>query len=385
MTFQVLIFVYGIRSLYLNIILMGMFTSLIILSVNYNIFRLRQESLLVALWIIFSVSIGTYVYGDKIFSELFRVIYFCGILFILFNCVLIPNIEKLLFNSLVIAGYILALSIVLIPGSLSAYTRLGTGISINPNELGYCFLFAIFGSLFLLLTENNYLKKTFFFFTTVIFIFFLVQTASMKTFIVASIFIFLSIFFVYLNNSIKTLHYFVISIIALILILRSFNYLINNTHLGERLQEAYLHETRVSYFDERMMGRGKYYAEGIRLYKLNPIIGLGIGNYRNYYFYSEDPSHSEYVSIFVETGLIGALLYFSVYLIVFFRLNKLRKNVDDEIVKNTSLIFQAIIIAILIIGFGRWNYDSKETYIMMAVAGNFALYSYNRLVNTKIQ
>jgi O-antigen ligase len=95
------------------------------------------------------------------------------------------------------------------------------------------------------------------------------------------------------------------------------------------------------------------------------MFGGGLDNYRarsSSHLYS----HSDYLEVAANTGIIGLLLYFSVYMILWLRLNRIKRMTDDPHVLYTVGLIKAIVIPMLLIAFGRVNITSKLTWIFLA-------------------
>ena len=80
-------------------------------------------------------------------------------------------------------------------------------------------------------------------------------------------------------------------------------------------------------------GRMSEYAVGFRMFRDNPVLGIGYDNYAaNYLDYSmrigldprrtERSAHSLYLEVLAEQGLLGLLLFGFVPLFVFYQLEK---------------------------------------------------------------
>jgi len=139
--------------------------------------------------------------------------------------------------------------------------------------------------------------------------------------------------------------------------------------LGIRLVEAYKHEAKAKSSEERLTGRGFHYVQGVAAFKEHPIIGVGLDNI-NRYFGTRLASHSEYVSMFAETGVVGFLLYFTGIFLLLKKLINIR-NASFGIDKQQILILVFAFITILLIAFGRWNYDDGVYWIFVGLTRSF--------------
>ncbi len=96
------------------------------------------------------------------------------------------------------------------------------------------------------------------------------------------------------------------------------------------------------YQDSSLRGRSSEMLAGIEMFKANPIIGVGAGNYRNnYQSYSqllgielraeERDAHSLYLQILAETGVFGFIAFAGVIGALFIALGKARQAADADL------------------------------------------------------
>jgi len=241
-------------------------------------------------------------------------------------------------------------------------------------------LFGVISSFYFLYNSQNKYHRTISVASIFAFNIIIVLSASRKIFVGELFFILISFWMIMRRRTNINVKSLIATVFGLSAIFVSVYFIYNDTFLGERLNIAFEGEQQAVYLDERLTGRGIYYVEAIEMFGRNPIRGIGLNNFRNHFFLNEDPSHSEYISIIVETGLIGAILYFGAYFLVLRRLRWLKRRAVDEEIRNKAVFFIVAIITILLIGIGKWNYDSYATYIFVATAGNFAWLNRNRML-----
>jgi O-antigen ligase len=99
----------------------------------------------------------------------------------------------------------------------------------------------------------------------------------------------------------------------------------------------------------------------------HPVLGVGLGQFRTLSS-SGLYSHSDYIEVAANTGIIGFALYFSIYVVLWLRLNRIKRKTDDPHLLYIIGFFKAAIITILLVAFGRPNITSKLTWIFMAGA-----------------
>lgn len=251
------------------------------------------------------------------------------------------------------------------------HTKLGSevlGKDWNANSIGFTLAVSM-ALLFYLRNRHRKSKKLFC--TILMFIMgvFLIITQS-KTSILS---IFTSILvYLYVKNRKKTLYFlkrfFFISIVLYFL-----------------LQIPYVQENIVSHFigafktildrnsDENIADRSSYLRImmiqcGINWFKSRPILGYGISNYSilfaktpiNIYGTGGTYSHNNYIELLVCTGIIGFIVYYSIYMIVIRKL-AVKKN-------ETAYLLIAILIMFLVTDISRVSYYSVHNLLFVTLA-----------------
>ena len=138
-------------------------------------------------------------------------------------------------------------------------------------------------------------------------------------------------------------------LIAVIIMLLPFNYILDNTSLGERIlstteqSQGMKFETGNAVLD--MFGdRGFFYYQGWEVFKDQPLTGVGLEQFK-YYNQLELDQHSEYMIQLTELGLIGFVLFFAFYYLLFKHLKFLNKI---RYFKREPELFMGLIIIILL-------------------------------------
>lgn len=125
------------------------------------------------------------------------------------------------------------------------------------------------------------------------------------------------------------------TIIIIFISMLSYDYLIENTGLGDRLQEnveniessTYRKKIKTgTYFDYIAGDRIYYYVKGWELFQAHYYTGIGLDNFKDY-THGNYPMHVEYMTHLAEGGIIAFTLWMLFILILFryilkFRINK---------------------------------------------------------------
>jgi len=115
------------------------------------------------------------------------------------------------------------------------------------------------------------------------------------------------------------------------------------------------------------------YQFGLELFYDNPIAGVGLNNYKEF-FYTGQYSHSDYVETLASTGLVGFVIYQSAFLVLIFKSLKgfLKKGIDKGSRFNLGLSFSGVVL-LKIIAFGIILYTSPSAmliFISLVFIGN---------------
>ncbi|EOU1884069.1 MAG: O-antigen ligase family protein [Clostridium perfringens] len=132
--------------------------------------------------------------------------------------------------------------------------------------------------------------------------------------------------------------------------------------INERMQGIFALITGQGRIDHSTIVRQEMIHTGIEQFKKTPILGIGIGNARflnigGYYYL-----HNNYVELLTCGGILGFILYYSIYLVVIINLIKY-KLFSNKI----SIIVFIMIINFLVMDYGAVSYYSKTTYFYLMI------------------
>jgi O-antigen ligase len=109
----------------------------------------------------------------------------------------------------------------------------------------------------------------------------------------------------------------------------------------------------------------QFYREGLEMLLRSPVIGVGMDQFI-FHSNTQHVAHSEYVEVFSDTGIVGGLLYFSIFVVLWIRAGKIAKYTDDITQFRIARLVRAILIVIAVSNVGRWNYYDKITWVIFA-------------------
>ena len=240
--------------------------------------------------------------------------------------------------------------------------RFGIDLVRNPNEMGMFLFLGTICAVFLLsrTVAEGLAKRSLFVGTIFVFFVGIIATGSRKS-LVATMAFFLIIFLLRLTSrKLKKGQTIAAMLLVLVVGITSFSIVVSQTSMKERLEDSLEHETQAQDTEERLDGRGLFFVRAADIFKRHPITGVGIGRFK-VVAGTGYASHSDYISILVGTGLVGFILYFGAYLALLISLLAKRKKVLSVEQLLDVHICLAGLVCILILSFGRWNYDHPAT------------------------
>ena len=195
----------------------------------------------------------------------------------------------------------------------------------NPNTLAVVSLFFIY---FLTKCHTNHIikigRKTYYFLLMVT-VLLIIAAGSRKGFLFGFTLVALSILSSARNKKYYKL-YLIISVVFIILT-ALFMYL-NWTSLVERYTIFYRFQGIIDFLnggegDSSTKWRNIFIQEGILIFNINPIKGIGIHNFQTL-FREGLYAHNNYVELLVDVGIIGFSIFYSIYLgiLIFLKRNK---------------------------------------------------------------
>lgn len=103
-------------------------------------------------------------------------------------------------------------------------------------------------------------------------------------------------------------------------------------------------------------------AKGLKQFSKTPLVGIGIGNAGTLEIKGYNYLHNNYVELLACGGIVGFLIYYSMYFYIIANLVKYRKYEG----KLSKLIF-CLVMLILMMDYGLVNYYDKATYFYLLI------------------
>lgn len=195
----------------------------------------------------------------------------------------------------------------------------------------------------------------------------IVLSASRKAFLLVLLFGMAWLWFCYRSLVLRNLRVFVgVSIVGLAGLFFA-KVALQDTMLGYRLGLAASTEKMDSSSEARL----QMYADGLQIFLLKPITGVGLGQFAAY---SESGlyAHSQYMEIVCNTGGIGALLYFPIYLLAWRRLRFVQRKTADPTVRYVAGVCLAALVCYVVVGLALVQYASFDSTVILGGIVGFA-------------
>lgn len=287
-------------------------------------------------------------------------------IFIVFLINYVDNYDKLiaLLNYFIYAGLFAAIYL-LINSEIYNMQRLG-GLLGNINEIGIIIGISALFSIYFILFQKRYLYLL----PAMVCVVMVLTTGSRAALVLV---VLSSLLLFYFNNK-NSFKGRIKSITLAILLLFLFYYLLFNVPYfyqiaGHRVENIlkFIRNERVD--EGSIILRSYMFRYGLELFKASPLIGYGINNYR--ILLRKDIgvityAHNNYIELLVGVGILGAIVYYAMYVNAIIYLLKSKNNLS------LRHLFLTFLLVVLIIAFASVNYYSKHIYIVLAMSSIFA-------------
>lgn len=250
--------------------------------------------------------------------------------------------------------------------------------AINANTLGMMAAYAILINVYYILREK---RLPFYSLFSVVSFIMLVASGSRKAIvvIVAGVFLLLILNNLSSKRMLNALFKIGGTIVVFVLLLYIASKLPMFAGVYGRIQTLINSLTGNGAVDYSTVARSKLVEIGIDLFKSNPILGVGMDNAKIYggiYFNKDEYYlHNNYIELLADGGIIGFLLYYSIFLYLLISLWKHRNFQDSEFI-----ICFVLLLTRLILDFGMVSYDGRFTYLLILL-----LMMKNRLIKNEFK
>jgi O-antigen ligase len=332
----------------------------------YHRLRLQPEVIVYFAWVLWSLS-GVFVAIDKdlYLEKLLTVIQVSALIFLVSGIVSLKRNISVFMLTIVIGGLIVLLSSFYTGEFLDvAQSETGeraAGFVQNANGFAYNLLFVVYAVFYFWDRKSSLLWRILLTSILAASALGIVYSGSRNGIIGFTAFILLWWYFCHKKKLPKNpLRLFIVLLILLVGISYSANYVLSKTYLGKRIQIQYIEDSSSS------QTRFQLYKEGFNMILHNPIFGVGLDNFR--VLSTGLYSHSNYIEIASTTGIVGFVIYFTIFPILWRRLNRIRSMYYEPHSSYIIGLLKAAILTMLIQSFATVNYYSKITWVFLAAA-----------------
>ena len=268
-----------------------------------------------------------------------------------------PELLRTIAYAFIVAGLLFVFSSGLSMGSQIADRE--SGITSNPNLFGMFMLYTLFG-VALLWKEVNKVVRLFLVFTIMASFYGIIVAASRKSLLSAGIFIVLwtLVLIATDRNFYKALIFIAFGL--LITYISYYQFYLDSVMMY-----------RLEYLEESGEGRVDIATEGLRLFKFSPLIGLGLGTFQEYSYYDKY-AHNDFFELIATLGIIGFLIYSSIYYWLIKLIRKLKHYTNDPILKYKLNLFLIIIITMVVLGLGRPHFFDIFSMSIFGIMAGYA-------------
>lgn len=258
-------------------------------------------------------------------------------------------------------NFAIAIDVIHVSYEIHELTGRFTGTVQNSNKLAKVMLLSMFSSLMLLVYyHQKKVVKLLLYLNIPLALYIIFLTVSKKNILLASLLLLVAIPI----RKVNLKKYFIF-----ILFFMFFGFVIYNQ--SSSLIEKYslnvpfeLLETRFSLMFQTLEGdngdnsseeRLSLILNGLEKFGENPLFGVGINNFSHYF---GKYAHNNYVELLVDVGLIGTILFYSMYVILFRKLKRMKTGLE----KKYSI---TIVILLLLMDMATVSYYNKLIMIFL--------------------
>ena len=188
------------------------------------------------------------------------------------------------------------------------------------------------------------------------------------------------VFFCYGRDLVRKPAILIAVIFATILLAGTVWGYVQTSELGRRMNKAIDGYHRGGITGGLGDARSGLYGDALDMIKKNPVAGVGLNCYllRSHL---RMIAHSEYAEITADTGLVGAGIYFSWYVVFWIRLGRIRKwtKNKDRVVWQTTGLARAMFLVICALNIGSSIYHSKPAFLFLGCFMGYSMMSWSSI------
>lgn len=351
---------------HINIIIRLFF--ILIMGIKYFNFKIKENAnVIFFLWsflFIVMCFFNTLISADIKSSliVLITVIQSFAVVYLLYCWVKTKNKLIFLFKTIIILDLVLCIRTLLnLDFSRFGFGKIGYIMGVNSNALAIRFTFAFLISLYLYYLEAK--KNKIIYMISIVFNLTLILITGSRRALIITFFCYAIFMFKKSTDISKILKNILLILMGIVII---YQLIIKIPELyniiGSRIQSS-----MQGFFssDSSVLGadRTDLIEVSIQLYIKKPIFGWGIGSFSVVSGSTLPYSHNNYVELLFATGIIGFLIYYSIYIYILKKIKFLKIGV-----KLDDCLLTIIFVALLLSDIASCNYSSIVTISIIAIA-----------------
>jgi O-antigen ligase len=220
--------------------------------------------------------------------------------------------------------------------------------------------------------ESRIVFKIFYLVTVPFLLHMIIETGSRKAMLSVAIFIIVYTAFKFKYEIYRRP---IIAIMSVIMLLSAGIYMtsyMEHTKQYKRLAKFFeTVETRdINKADESTYYRYVFYKRGLKIAAEHPAFGVGLDNFRNETYGLTNTrtgtyAHSNYVELLADTGILGFIIYCSMYLTIMVRIARLKIKYLTDSQKGLYLLAVSSIIIYILYDFAMVSYFEKFSWLIL--------------------
>lgn len=333
--------------------------------------KIPSEYLIVAVWLLFTLITGVFATNFETFSRMYvTVLQVTIISFVIYNLLTWMDNPQFLYLSVYWATMAMTIFVDLNPTAYSIGGRL-EGTLGNSNLYGFALLISAMFAINQIF-ESRHVFKIFYLATVPFLLHMIIETGSRKAMISVAIFIIVYTAFKFKYEIFKRP---IMAIMSVIILLSAGVYMasyMEHTKQYKRLAEFFeTVETRdINKADESTYYRYMFYKRGLKIVAEHPVFGVGLDNFRNESYGLTNTrtgtyAHSNYIELLADTGILGFIIYCSIYFTILIRIARLRIKDITESQKGLYLLATSSIIIYILYDFAMVSYYEKFSWLIL--------------------
>ena len=358
---------------------------LMVLALSFQLFSRTQrqtvavrgfppELICYSLWVLWTGVTGSFVAGNiEFFWVNYRVVLqmlvMVWTIYGLLRCKMTPQVVFLGIVGIGIIQIVAAITGISEVGDLTQIEDRITGLTNNPNVLGYLVMAGVMTSVLFWHEPflNNTIRKAMIIGFVMIGGYVSAISGSRKSLMIFGVF--LASWGVFVLPRGRGMQVMAVRVVALVLvsglIALAIPFVMEQTAFGARWDE--LLKAGHGDVEEGLRENVRYemMQTGLRMFRENPIAGVGLGQFQTV-FITGQYSHSDIIEPLATTGGVGILLYQSFYYILLFRLFKLLRLTRAPVDQYRFKVLIVSLIVILLFGLGSPNINSQPVFLYLA-------------------